>query len=266
MNSWRGRSCAMPGWMTDLRQDGFLGGRLRIAQPARGYRSGADAVMLAAACPARPGQSVLELGCGAGVASLCLGWRVPGLRLTGLERQPDHADLARRNAAENGIEVQILTGDLAAIPADLRGRMFDHVIANPPYFLGGTAAPDISRAGARHEQTPMAAWLDAGLRRLQPGGVFTLIQRADRLDALITGLAGRAGDLTILPIAARAGHAAGRVLLTARKGARGPLRLLAPFIMHAADAHHCDGEDLTPVASAVLREGASLTNLFAKVA
>ena len=52
----------------DLREDGFLGGRLRIAQPAQGYRAGADAVMLAAACPARPGQSVLELGCGAGVA------------------------------------------------------------------------------------------------------------------------------------------------------------------------------------------------------
>ncbi|RJL18858.1 methyltransferase, partial [Paracoccus siganidrum] len=61
--------------MSDTREDGFLGGRLRIRQPARGYRSGADAVMLAAACPAAPGQRVLELGCGAGVASLCLGWR-----------------------------------------------------------------------------------------------------------------------------------------------------------------------------------------------
>ena len=42
--------------------NGFLGGRLRLWQPARGYRSGADAVMLAAACPARPGERVLELG------------------------------------------------------------------------------------------------------------------------------------------------------------------------------------------------------------
>lgn len=256
----------MLGLMTDLRQDGFLGGRLRITQPARGYRSGADAVMLAAACPARPGQSVLELGCGAGVASLCLGWRVADLRQTGLERQPDHAEMARGNAAANGIAMQVLTGDLAVMPSDLRGAMFDHVIANPPYFVGGTLAPDQSRAGARHEATPLAAWLDAGLRRLQPKGVFTLIQRADRLDTIITALAGRAGDLTILPIAARAGHPAGRVLLTARKGGRGPLRLLAPFVMHAADAHLRDAEDLTPAASAVLRDGGSMTHLFTKVA
>ena len=52
--------------------DAFLGGRLRIWQPRAGYRAGIDPVMLAAAVPARPRQSVLELGCGAGTASLCL--------------------------------------------------------------------------------------------------------------------------------------------------------------------------------------------------
>ncbi len=95
--------------MTDTRIDGFLDGRLRISQPARGYRAGADAVMLAAACPARPGQAVLELGCGAGVASLCLGWRVPDLAITGLERQQTYADLARGNAYANGIALTVLT-------------------------------------------------------------------------------------------------------------------------------------------------------------
>ena len=119
----------------DWREDGFLGGRLRIAQPVRGYRAGADAVMLAAACPARPGESVLELGCGAGVALLCLGARVPGLALTGLELQPAYAALARRNAAANGIAARVAEGDLAHMPALLRGESFDHVIANPPYHF-----------------------------------------------------------------------------------------------------------------------------------
>ena len=59
------------------RDDAFLGGRLVLRQPARGYRAGADAVMLAAACSARAGERVLELGCGAGAALFCLGARVP---------------------------------------------------------------------------------------------------------------------------------------------------------------------------------------------
>ncbi|MFV0385133.1 tRNA1(Val) (adenine(37)-N6)-methyltransferase [Paracoccus sp. (in: a-proteobacteria)] len=244
--------------MNDLRDDGFLNGRLRIWQPARGFRSGADAVMLAAACPARTGQAVLELGCGAGVASLCLGWRVPGAILTGLEQQGDYAALARQNAARNDIGMRVLTGDLACMPGELRGTSFDHVIANPPYFMAGTPAADAGRAGARQEMTPLSQWIDAGLRRLRPGGFLTVIQRTDRLDALIAALTGRAGGITILPIAARAGYEAGRVILTARKGARGPLRLLAPFVMHQAERHSRDGEDLSPAAISVLRDGQAI--------
>ena len=251
--------------MSDTREDGFLGGRLRLLQPARGYRSGADAVMLAAACPCRAGQAVLELGCGAGVASLCLGRRVPGVVLTGLERQPEYADLARQNALRNGITLRVVTGDLTRMPPDLREAVFDHVIANPPYFLGGTPAPQPARAEARHEDAPLSSWIEAGLRRLRPGGEITLIQRADRLAGVVCALQGRAGGITILPIAARQGREAGRILVTARKGGRGGLRLLAPFIMHRAARHEADGEDLTAAAQAVLREGAPITGLFAKV-
>ena len=255
----------MPVWMSDLTSDGFLGGRLRIAQPRGGFRSGADAVMLAAACPAQAGQAVLELGCGAGVAGLCLGWRVPGLHLVGLEQQAAYADLATRNAAANGIAMQVVTGDLARPPAQLRSQIFDHVIANPPYFLGGTPAPDGGRAIARREETPLSVWIDSALRRLRPRGMVTLIQRADRLDAMLASLSGRAGSVAILPVAGRAGREAGRVIVQATKGARGPLRLLAPFVMHRAPAHPGDREDLTEAASAVLREGSPLTDLFAKV-
>jgi len=245
--------------MTELREDGFLGGRLRILQPARGYRAGADAVMLAAACPARAGDSVLELGCGAGVALLCLGARVPGLHLAGLELQPAYAELARRNAAANAIPAELHQGDLARMPAELRGRSFDHVIANPPYFTGGPPAPDTGRGRARHEATPLSQWVEAGLRRLRPGGRLTLIQRADRLAAILAALSGPAGAIAILPVAARAGREAGRIIVSARKGARAPLRLLTPFVMHAKPSHAGDQEDLTEAAQAVLRGGAALS-------
>ena len=104
----------------DLSRDKFLDGRLYIFQPKAGYRAAMDPVLLAAACDALPGQSVLELGCGAGVASLCLGVRVAGVTLTGLELQPEYADLARRNAAENGIAFEVIVGDLEHMPAGLR--------------------------------------------------------------------------------------------------------------------------------------------------
>lgn len=242
----------------EIRIDGFLDGRLQIAQPMRGYRAGADAVMLAAACPAQAGETVLELGCGAGVASLCLGWRVPGAALTGLERQVEYTTLARQNAKNNGITLRLVTGDLAAMPAELRTESFDHVIANPPYFLGGTPAPDAGRATARHEETPLAEWIDAGLRRLRPGGRLILIQRADRLAEILTGVQARAGDIAVLPLAGRTGRPAGRVLLGARKGARGPLRLLAPLILHDGPRHAGDAENLSQISADILRKGAQI--------
>ncbi|PCH69375.1 MAG: methyltransferase, partial [Rhodobacteraceae bacterium] len=59
----------------DLTWNAFLGGRVQLLQPQSGYRAGVDPVLLAAAVPGRAGQSVLELGCGAGAASLCLAAR-----------------------------------------------------------------------------------------------------------------------------------------------------------------------------------------------
>ncbi|MFZ8943107.1 MAG: methyltransferase, partial [Gemmobacter sp.] len=94
----------------ELTRDGFLGGRVTIMQPRAGFRSSTDAVFLAAAVPARPGESVLELGCGAGAAILCLGARVAGLSLAGLELQPGYAALAARNAEANGRALQVHAG------------------------------------------------------------------------------------------------------------------------------------------------------------
>jgi len=236
--------------------DRFLGGRLAIAQSA-GYRAGADPVFLAAAVKAKPGERVLELGCGAGVALLCLAARVPGLDLTGLEREEEAAELARANAARNGIAAEIVTGDLAAPPAEIRAARFDHVMMNPPFFRGGTRSPDEARAGARHEETPLATWLDAGMKRLAPGGSLTVIQRAERLPDLLAGVADRLGGLCLRPMAPRAGRAAKLLLLSGRKGGRAPLRLLPPFVLHAGDSHLADGDDYAPEARAILRDGAA---------
>ena len=245
-----------------LSDDKFLCGRLRLLQPMKGYRAATDPVLLAAACPAEPGESVLDLGCGAGAAMLCLGQRKPGLELAGLELQPAYAELARRNAQRNRIAADIHEGDIARMPSALR-RDFDHVIANPPYYhAGGSPSPVTARARAMQVETPLADWVAAAARRLRPGGWMTLICGADGLPQVLAALPPKLGSAAVLPLAAREGRAALRVIVQARKGGRAPFRLLAPFVIHQGPAHDGDRESYTPQANAVLRDGADLLALF----
>ncbi len=205
---------------------------------------------------------MLDLGCGAGAAALCLAARVPGIVLSGLELQPDYADLARRNAARNGVAMEVVEGDLAQMPRALR-RDFHHVIANPPWYPpGGTPSPVAGRATALQVALPMGDWVAAAARRLAPGGTLTLIAGADSLPALLSALQPKLGSAAVLPLAPRVGRPALRILLQARKGGRAPFRLLAPFVIHEGAAHDGDRESYTPDANAILREGASLVAAF----
>ncbi|MCB2127486.1 MAG: methyltransferase [Rhodobacteraceae bacterium] len=219
-----------------------------------------DPVLLAATVPARPGQSVLELGCGVGVASLCLAARVPGLRLHGLEVQPPYGALARRNAAASGIDIEIHIGDLARMPPSLAEKSFDHVILNPPYFTAddGTPAMNKGREAARREVTPFAVWIATALRRLKPRGWLTVVQASERLPELLVELGTFTGSTIVVPVAPRSGKPAKRILARTCKGGRGPFRLHPPLILHEGDRHVRDGDDLTPAASAILRRGEAL--------
>jgi tRNA1(Val) A37 N6-methylase TrmN6 len=240
--------------------DAFLGGQLQIWQPKGGYRAGVDPVLLAASIAARSGQNVLELGCGVGVAALCLGRRVAGLALTGVELQPDYADLARRNAAENALPLAVVTADLRHLPATLRQQRFDHVIMNPPYFdrSAGTAARDLGRDTALAGATPLADWLDIGARRLAPKGYLTLIQRIERLPEVLDALHGRLGSIRVLPIAGRAGRAPELFILQARQEGRAPFALLPPLVMHHGESHAGDVESYCANVAEILRNGAAL--------
>lgn len=238
-----------------LTRDPFLGGRITLLQPRHGYRAATDPVFLAAFVPARRGERVLELGCGAGAALLCLGARVRGLDLHGLEVQPAYSELARRNAALNGSDLQVHDGDLRRMPEALRQLTFDHLLMNPPFHPpGATLSPDPGRAIANGETAPLSDWIDAGLRRLRPGGMITVIHRAERLAAILAALEGRAGGAEVLPLAPRAGRTASRILVRATKGSKSPLILLPPFTVHSGDYHIVDREAYSEAARAVLRD------------
>jgi len=150
--------------MEDTTVDGFLGGQLQIRQPIHGYRAATDPVFLAASLSAANGDQVLELGCGAGVASLCLASRLPDVQITGLELQSEYAALARLNAEANDIPFDVIEGDLSQMPASLKEVSFDHVIANPPFFDKGAVSKPLNtgKATAHVIETGLGQWVDAG--------------------------------------------------------------------------------------------------------
>ncbi len=242
----------------DLTDDGFLNGKLRILQPRVGYRAATDPVFLAAAVAAKAGETVLELGCGVGVASLCLAQRVAGLTQTGVELQPAYATLARENAERNNLVLNVIQSDITTLPTEAR-ISFDHVMFNPPYFSAQTVTTpeNCGKKTAHVEDTPLAAWVNIAFKRLKPKGTLTVIHLAERLPDLLTLLPSSAGDIHILPLASRHGRDAKRVILTARKGTKGAFRLLPPFHIHKGTKHMQDGEDFTPECRQILRNGSS---------
>ena len=240
----------------DLSYDAFLGGKLHLWQPTRGYRAGADPVFLAASVDASAGQSVLDLGCGVGAAALCLGARVPDLTLIGVERQPYYADLARRNGLDT------VCADLTAMPLDLRQRQFDHVIANPPYYdrSASVSARDAGREGAMGQDTDLRDWVRVAAKRLKPKGYAHFIHRAERLPDLMAAVNSVLGSLEVLPLTPRVGRPAELVILHARKDGRADFKLFSPLILHSGERHVSDHDSYASEIKAVLRDGAALPN------
>lgn len=152
-------------------------------QSERCFPLGRDTLLLARFATVRPGWRVCDLGCGAGALSLLLLGREPSLPVTGVELDQEDAELARRNLAENGLEGEIITGDLCQVREYLSAGGFDLVVSNPPYFAQGTGK---SGGAARMEERCTLEDLCAAAAFLtKNGGRFALVYRPERLCALM---------------------------------------------------------------------------------
>lgn len=241
--------------------DYFLGDRLMIRQPVKGYRAGIDAVLLAAC--ARDGDGpILDVGSGAGTVGLCAAVRCPKTRVVLVEVQPELAALAQANINSNGLAARVeiveadigepLTPDAARI---LQPDTFAHVLANPPYHDDGSGTPsgNIFKS-LSHSMTAesLETWARFMARMTAPGGRVTIIHKAEALPRILKSLENRFGAITILPIHPRDSAQAIRVLIDGIKGSRAPLSLKPGLILHG------DGNAFRPEVDAILRQGEAL--------
>ena len=223
----------------------LLGGKVRLIQMRRGYRSGIDPIFLAAAVPARVGEKVLDLGCGVGTVSLCLGARVRGVNIFGLDTQKKLVKLACRNAILNDFrgKLQFFHGDLLHPPDELTELRFDHVMLNPPFFEAnrGNLPIDETRVISNIEgEAILVDWIKAAYKALRVKGIISIIYCADRVDDLLAALNNGFGEIMIFPLWSARGKNAKRVIVNARKDVDGPAIMKSGLILHESDGSYSD--------------------------
>ena len=238
------QSSAMAEPELEITEDRLLGGTVQLRQPRRGHRAGTDAVLLAGLSPVGSEDVMADLGAATGAIGLMIAARHPGVRILLVERDPDLVVLASRNIALNQretratiVQADIFAPKLARHEAGLAPGSVDLVVTNPPFFEGqGRASPEPRRRSAHEmEGGGLADWLESAADLLRPKGRLALIYRADGLQRCLVALGKRFGSVVVTPIHPRAGEDASRLVVTAVKGGRAPLRIAPALILHGAD-------------------------------
>ncbi|MGE0036313.1 MAG: tRNA1(Val) (adenine(37)-N6)-methyltransferase [Xanthobacteraceae bacterium] len=248
--------------VAEVTEDAVLGGRLRLLQPRRGHRVGHDAILLAAATPARAGEQIVDLGAGVGAAGLAVAARNPDVTVTLVEIDPALAALAAENVQLNGLAARVR---VVVLDATAPGRAFAsaglpaetamRVMMNPPFNdpARQRTSPEPARRLA-HALPPDALphWIRTAVRLLRPRGTLTLIWRADGVAEVLRALEPAFGEVQVLPVHPKPAAPAIRILVRATKLSRAPLSLLPGLILNDDEGRPM------PEADAVLRGHAIL--------
>ena len=237
--------------MADYSEDYLLNKRIKVFQPIDGYRAAIDAVLAAAAVTGvRPLDTILDLGSGTGAISLCLAARYPQNEITGIEIQPQLAELSNLSAQANGFtNLHYLNQDIFA--ASVPFCSFAHVVTNPPYFDSSMpTSPKSGKATAHNfKQAGLREWLNICIKMVQPQGYLYIVNRAEALDEILNSLHGRMGEIRIFPFCSKEGQDVKRIVVRARKDSKAPLTIAPETVIHRAEGQY------TPAAEAILRDG-----------
>ena len=232
--------------------DALHGGRVTLLQPARGFRTSLDPVLLSAFV-APPFGRFLDIGCGTGALSFLLCARDAAATGVAVELQGPLVALAEQGRARNGLgaRLEIRAGDVRRLAPGLGAGAYDLVITNPPFrpVAGSQVSPDESRALSSHELAlTLGDWADVAARVVRPGGRIAAIFPAERALELGASLHVRGlGPVRMRFVHPYAGRPASRVLLEAERGGRAPLAVEPPLVVHVEG-----GAGFTPEVGAML--------------
>ena len=172
--------------LDELQRNGY-----RIIQDPGRFCFGMDAVLLAGFAKVKPGERVVDLGTGTGIIPILLEARSKGASFTGLEIQPESADMAKRSVALNGLQdrIDIVEGDIKDASKIFGASSFHVVTTNPPYMTAQHGLTNVYEAKtiARHEVLcNLEDIIRESARLLMPGGRFYMVHRPFRLAEIIS--------------------------------------------------------------------------------
>lgn len=177
----------LPGERIDeLQRNGY-----RIIQNPERFCFGMDAVLLSGFARAKKQERCLDLGCGNGIIPILMEAKTEGKHFTGLEIQPESADMARRSVALNGLQdrIDIVEGDIKDASKIFGASSFHVVTTNPPYMTAQHGLTNLYEAKtiARHEVLcNLEDIIRESARLLMPGGRFYMVHRPFRLAEIIS--------------------------------------------------------------------------------
>lgn len=120
--------------------------------------------------------NILEIGCGTGIIGISLALK--GNKVTAVDINPLAVEAAKYNAKSNGVDLEILEGDIFS---SVKGRTFDTIVCNPPYLPNSEDEYDDSYLALAVEGGPTGSeftmsLLEGARNYLEPkGSIYTIV-------------------------------------------------------------------------------------------
>ena len=171
--------------LDELHRNGYF-----IIQNPKKFCFGMDAVLLSGFVQVKPNETVLDLGTGTGIIPILLEAKTDGSHFTGLEIQPESADMAKRSVLYNHLEdkINIEIGNIKDASIQFGASSFHVITTNPPYMTGnhGLTNQNQAKAIARHEiLCNLEDVIRESAKILKPQGRFYMVHRPFRLAEII---------------------------------------------------------------------------------